>query len=54
MVMRTLEALHATGMQIGIITHVEAMREHIDARVVVKKLGGGRSSVHTEIGETYA
>jgi exonuclease SbcC len=51
-VMRTLEALHATGMQIGIITHVEAMREHIDARVVVKKLGGGRSVVHTEIGGT--
>jgi exonuclease SbcC len=48
--MHALEALHAQGRQVGIITHVEALRERIGARIVVEKLGNGRSTVRTELG----
>jgi len=47
-VMRALESLHARGMQVGIISHVEALRERIPARVIVQKQGSGRSTVRVE------
>lgn len=46
--MSALEALHATGTQVGIISHVEALKERIPARVLVERDGAGRSSVRVE------
>ena len=43
--MSALRNLNARGTQVGIISHVEALREAIPACVEVQKLGGGRSSV---------
>ena len=40
-----LEALRATGRQIGVISHVPALVERIGAQVQVVPLGGGRSRV---------
>ncbi|MCB9786708.1 MAG: AAA family ATPase [Deltaproteobacteria bacterium] len=40
-----LDALHATGRKVGIISHVEGLAEHLGAEVRVRKLGGGRSRV---------
>ena len=40
-----LGQLHAGGRQVGIISHVAALREHIPAQVIVKSLGNGRSCV---------
>lgn len=45
--MSALERLCATGgTQIGVISHVEGLRERINAQIVVEKLGGGRSRLH--------
>jgi exonuclease SbcC len=44
--MSALQRLCSAGnMRVGVVTHVEAMRERIDARIVVEKAGGGRSTV---------
>lgn len=43
--MQALGTLNARGIQVGIISHVEALKEVIPARVEVRKLGGGRSTV---------
>ncbi len=40
-----LDALQATGRQVGIISHVEGLDEHIGSKVLVQKLGGGHSKV---------
>lgn len=40
-----LEALHSQGRLIGVISHVEAMRERIPVQLVVSKEGAGRSTV---------
>ncbi|MCW2244198.1 AAA family ATPase [Azospirillum canadense] len=40
-----LEALQATGRQVGVISHVPALVERIGVQVRVMPLGGGRSSV---------
>ena len=40
-----LDALQASGRQIGIISHVESLSEHVAANVRVVKLGTGRSRV---------
>ena len=40
-----LESLHATGRQVGIISHVQGLGEHISAQVRVEKVGAGRSRV---------
>ncbi len=46
-----LSRLHAQGgVQVGIISHVEALRERIEARVVVEPHGGGRSRLRAELG----
>lgn len=44
--MSALERLHQlSGASIGIISHVEALRERVDAQIVVETRGGGRSVV---------
>ncbi|TPV94226.1 MAG: hypothetical protein B7733_16510, partial [Myxococcales bacterium FL481] len=47
-VMNALEQLHGGGTQVGIISHVAALRERIDTRIVVEPLGNGRSRLHVE------
>lgn len=46
--MNALSALNATGTQVGIISHVEGLRERFDARIVVERMGNGRSRVKVE------
>jgi exonuclease SbcC len=46
--MAALEALNASGTQVGIISHVEALKERIPARVLVERVGSGRSQVRVE------
>ena len=48
--MAAIESLHARGMQVGIITHVAALRDRVDARVIVEPVGAGRSRVRIEHG----
>jgi exonuclease SbcC len=48
--MGALKALNATGVQVGIISHVEALKDEILARVVVESLGNGRSTVRLDLG----
>lgn len=43
--MAALENLQATGKSIGVISHVEAMKERISTQIVVQKKGGGSSSL---------
>ena len=40
-----LSQLQADGRQVGIISHVEGLKERVEARIEVKPLGGGRSKV---------
>jgi exonuclease SbcC len=40
-----LEQLQATGRQVGVISHVEALKEAIGVQVQVSRMGGGRSRV---------
>lgn len=40
-----LDALRASGRQVGIVSHVPGLDERVPARVVVRALGGGRSAV---------
>jgi len=42
-----LDALQASGRQVGIISHVQGLGQRIGAQVRVTKLGGGRSRVET-------
>ncbi|WP_224364941.1 AAA family ATPase [Hyalangium versicolor] len=44
----TLDALQATGRQVGIISHVSGLAERIGAQVRVVKQGGGRSRLVVE------
>ncbi|WP_163973236.1 SbcC/MukB-like Walker B domain-containing protein, partial [Myxococcus sp. CA018] len=44
----TLDALQATGRQVGIISHVSGMAERIGVQVRVVKQGGGRSRLVVE------
>lgn len=45
-----LESLQSQGRQVGVISHVEAMKDRIPTRIAVRKQGGGKSVV--EIGGT--
>jgi DNA repair protein SbcC/Rad50 len=48
-VMNTLQQLHQdANQQIGLISHVEALRERIPYRVVVEPMGTGRSLIRME------
>lgn len=40
-----LESLQSQGRQVGVISHVEAMKERIPARIAVHKQGGGKSAI---------
>ena len=40
-----LEGLRSQGRQVGVISHVEAMKDRIPVRIMVTKQGGGKSSV---------
>ena len=40
-----LEGLQSQGRQVGVISHVEAMKDRIPVRIIVAKQGGGKSSV---------
>ncbi|HVV86522.1 MAG TPA: SbcC/MukB-like Walker B domain-containing protein, partial [Kofleriaceae bacterium] len=40
-----LDALRASGRQVGIVSHVPGLDERVPARVVVRAQGGGRSTV---------
>jgi len=44
-VVRALSALQAQGRQVGIVTHVEELKDQIPARVEVVRVGPGRSVV---------
>jgi len=44
-VLSALETLQSSGKLIGIISHIEAIRERIAVQIIVKKLAGGRSTV---------
>lgn len=45
MAVSVLEQLQATGRQVGVISHVEEMRERIAVKVEVAPIGNGRSTV---------
>jgi exonuclease SbcC len=40
-----LEGLQSQGRQVGVISHVEAMKDRIHVRIMVTKQGGGKSAV---------
>ncbi|TCQ14634.1 AAA family ATPase [Rhizobium sp. PP-CC-3G-465] len=40
-----LESLQSQGRQVGVISHVEAMKERILTRIVVNKQGSGKSAI---------
>ncbi|OWJ76652.1 AAA family ATPase [Haematobacter genomosp. 1] len=44
-----LETLQSQGRQVGVISHVEAMKDRIPVRISVRKQGGGKSVV--EVGQ---
>lgn len=47
--MATLRQLQQESVQqIGIISHVESLKERVDTRIVVEKLGNGRSTLFVE------
>jgi exonuclease SbcC len=49
--MTALKALsQSSGVQVGLISHVESLKQEIAARVVVERQGNGRSVVRTEVG----
>ncbi|MFY9268405.1 MAG: AAA family ATPase [Candidatus Manganitrophaceae bacterium] len=45
MAISVLEQLQATGRRVGVISHVEELKERIAVRVEIMPLGGGRSSI---------
>ncbi|BBH54297.1 AAA family ATPase [Fluviispira sanaruensis] len=47
--MSALESLHSTGTQVGIISHVEVLKESIASRIIVEKLGNGHSCLRVEV-----
>ncbi|MGE3540250.1 MAG: AAA family ATPase [Candidatus Tectimicrobiota bacterium] len=46
----TLDALQATGRQVGIISHVPGLGERLGVQVTVAPAGGGRSTLSIQIG----
>lgn len=40
-----LETLQSQGRQVGVISHVEAMKDRIPTRIAVRKQGGGKSVI---------
>nr|WP_278251856.1 AAA family ATPase [Sabulibacter ruber] len=52
--MDALESLQASGKMIGIISHVEALKERISTQIVVEKQAGGRSEIRVVSGNVLA
>ena len=49
--MTTLRQLQLeSSRQIGIISHVEGLKERVDTRILVEKQGNGRSRLRVEHG----
>lgn len=46
--MGALESLHSNGTQVGIISHVESLKEAIGARIILEKQGNGHSNIRIE------
>ena len=46
--MDALERLHGQGRKVGVISHVELLRQRIPVQIRVEKRGGGRSVVRIE------
>ncbi len=46
--MGALESLYSNGTQVGIISHVESLKESIGARIILEKLGNGHSCIKVE------
>lgn len=46
--MDALERLHGQGRKVGVISHVESLRQRIPVQIRVEKRGGGRSAVRIE------
>ncbi len=44
-VMAALERLQSDGAQIGIISHIDSLKDRIQARIVVEPMGSGRSTL---------
>ena len=49
-VMDALEKLQARGARVGLISHVDGLRERVEARVAVEAVGHGRSRIRVELG----
>lgn len=45
LVIDALESLQAQGRQVGVISHVDTMKDRILTRIAVRKQGGGKSVV---------
>jgi exonuclease SbcC len=45
MAVSVLEQLQATGRRVGVISHVDELKERIAVKVEVTPVGGGRSTV---------
>lgn len=45
LVIDALETLQSQGRQVGVISHVEAMKDRITTRINVRKQGGGKSVI---------
>jgi exonuclease SbcC len=45
MAVSVLEQLQATGRRIGVISHVDELKERIAVKIEVTPVGGGRSTV---------
>lgn len=48
--MNALGALNQAGVQVGIISHVEGLKERIPARILLERVGNGRSTVRIDAG----
>ena len=48
--MSALQTLQLSGVQVGIISHVEALRELIPVKIIVERRGDGRAGVRVETG----
>ena len=44
-VISTLETLHSSGKIIGVISHVEKLKERISTQIQVEKIGNGVSKI---------
>jgi exonuclease SbcC len=48
--LNALEAIQASGKMIGIVTHVQAMKDRLGTQIFVEKMPGGISRVRLDAG----